>query len=311
MRKNPFQDQGDRKLKAINDRDSDRERGNDEVRKSGKGNVYLKTREDDGEKKTAAPGLKALETGIQIDRDAKTTREEAARLAKNRDKGAAGSVGAWEITARLTDEADHEATRLENFRGRNNYIIPPEKKRPVVRGGYQPLTKPTRGLRAIEVGDRIEAAVEPAKDEEKALRKLRDQQPEGSDERATFDELVKNAKRNVAWLEYVDDAGKPVTQKIADSVGDDLTNPIKMGAALLDTGVGVGLDRKCQALRTVTTDATDLFREQQRTLKAAKATGHMMSGWRPVSVSATTCSRTTSRWTRWPGAPEGASSSAW
>ncbi|KZB88385.1 hypothetical protein [Amycolatopsis regifaucium] len=325
-RKNPMEDQGDRKLKAINDRDSDRERGNDEVRKSGKGNVYLKTREDDGEKKTAAPGLKALETGIQIDRDAKTAREESTRLAKDRDKGATGSVRAWETTARLADEADHEATRLEKLQGpRNNYITPPEKKRPVVRRGYQPLPKPTRGLRAIEVGAQIEAAVEPAKDEEKALRKLRDQQPEGSDERATFDELVKNAKRNVAWLEYVDDAGKPVTQKIADSIGEDLTNPIKMGAALLDTGVGVGLDkqvenanrkfetasaqartaardltdfrrsvrapdgtippehraeldRKRQALRTVTTDATDLFREQQRTLKAAKATGHLMSG---------------------------------
>ncbi|WP_410657304.1 hypothetical protein [Amycolatopsis sp. lyj-112] len=245
-KKNPIEDQNDRKLKAINTRDKEREENNEQTRKTGKGNIYLKTRDEDSTqpKAPAASGLKALETKIEIDESADKARDEADRLAKDRAKGPVGSVRAWETTARLADEAETEAKRLEKIRGpKNKYITPPPKQKPTIRRGYQQPARPVSGLRALEVKAEIEAAVEPAKDDVKAVETLRDQQPEGSEERATFDGLVKDAKRKAVWLEYVNDVGKSVPQKIAESIGGDLVDPIKMGLAAMDAGAGAKLER--------------------------------------------------------------------
>ncbi|MFD8499874.1 hypothetical protein [Amycolatopsis sp. NPDC059657] len=279
--KNPIEDQNDRKLKALNARDNEREENNKRAKETGKGNVYLKTRDTGsaGGNTTQVNGLKAVETAAEIEQAADKVRERADQLARKRDKGPVGSLQAWKATAKLADEAETEAKRLEHLAGpRNKYLVPPPKPKPTIRRGYQQPAAPVSGPRALEVKAEIEAGVEPAKDQAKALAGLRDQQPEGTEARATLDGLVKTAKRNAAWLEYVDDAGKPVPQKIADSIGDDLVNPIKMGLATLDAGAGHNFEKMQEKAQKKFATSAENARNSARELTDFKRTVRLPDG---------------------------------
>ncbi|SDZ35805.1 hypothetical protein SAMN05421504_113128 [Amycolatopsis xylanica] len=279
--KNPIEDQNDRKLKALNARDKEREENNKRAKETGKGNVYLKSQDTGSAGKNTTPvnGLKALETGKEIEQAADKARERADQLARKRDKGPVGSIQTWKATAKLADEAETEAKRLEHIAGpRNKYFVPPPKPKPTIRRGYQQPAAPVSGPRAWEVKAEIAAGVEPAKDQAKALADLRDQQPEGTEARATLDGLVKTAKRNAAWLEYVDDAGKPVPQKIADSIGNDVQDVIKMGTAAMDVGAGSNLEKTQEKAQKKFATSAENARDSARELTDFKRTVRLPDG---------------------------------
>ena len=60
--------------------------------------------------------MKAWETAQEVAKDADAARATAYDLAATRDKGATGSVRAWETTAQLADEAELAAQKLEYVR---------------------------------------------------------------------------------------------------------------------------------------------------------------------------------------------------
>ncbi len=212
-------------------------------------------------KTSSAPvkGTRVIDYEWEVDQATDAAVARADHLAKERDKGPVGSVTAWEATSRLADEAEVEAEKWKKFRGPTVKWLPvPEKKRPEIRRGPQPMPVPVQGMRAFEVGQEISAAVDPTKNKAEGLKELRDAAPAGSRARALFAEDFKQANREAAWLEYVDEAGTPVTQKIASSAWDDFTTWWKSVPAVVDEGIDVGLGWKTGKTEQAYRDATQV-----------------------------------------------------
>jgi hypothetical protein len=212
-------------------------------------------------------GLRALEVKDEIEKAAGPARDEADRWARFRDQGVTGSVRAYETTERIAGEKEAEASRLERLRGKPKRVQPLKTIE---------LDEPISGLRALEVKDQISKSVEPAKEEAKKWKELRDAAT--GPEREEYEILAKEAGREARRLEYLDNAGSTVGDKFVDNLIGDVSNGDKRALAVGDGAVGVAADSAEYGGQKQADDAGKKVRDAARNLTDTRSAARLPDG---------------------------------